>query len=113
MPAMPLLEIAQNRPITSAIRLDETTAERIDQYRANLHFSVDEFVRKAPTYASLRHRDFQKFLRMMESRPAAEMCRKRRRSQNGTENDVARELLQPVAEAAKALETVRAPRPHG
>jgi hypothetical protein len=110
---MPLPEIAQNRPISSVIRLDESTVKRIDQYRADLQVSADEFVSKALTYVFLRHRDFQKFLRMMESRPAAARCRKGRRPENGTGNDVAPELLERVAEAAKALETVSAPRPHG
>ena len=110
---MPLPEIAQNRPISSVIRLDESTVKRIDQYRADLQVSADEFVTKALTYAFLRHRDFQKFLRMMESRPAAARGRKGRRPENGTGNDVAPELLERVAEAAKALETVSAPRPHG
>jgi hypothetical protein len=31
---MPLLEIVQTRQITASIRLDETTAEQIDQYAA-------------------------------------------------------------------------------
>ena len=110
---MPLLEIAQNRAISSVIHLEESTAELIDQYAANLQVSADEFVTKALTYVFLRHRDFQKFLRMMESRPAAERCRKRRRPQNGAGHGVAPELLPRVADAAKALETVTAPRSHG
>ena len=110
---MPLPEIAQNRAISSVIHLDESTAELIDQYRENLQVSADEFVTKALTYVFRRHRGFQKFLRSMESRPAAERCRKRRRPQNGTAKGVAPELLQRVAEAAMALETVSSPRPHG
>jgi hypothetical protein len=110
---MPLLEIAQNRPICTAICLDEFAAELIDQYRANVQVSADEFLKKALAYVFLRHRDFQKFLQIMESRPAAEECRKRRKPQNGTGNGVAPELLQRVAEVAKAVETVSPPRPHG
>jgi hypothetical protein len=34
---MPLLEIIQTRQITASIRLDEPTAEQIDQYAAFLH----------------------------------------------------------------------------
>jgi hypothetical protein len=110
---MPLPEIAQNRPISSAIRLDESTAELINQYRAVLHLSAAEFVKKALNYVFLRHRDFHKFLRIMESRPAAERCRKRRRPLNGTGNGVAPELFQRVAEVAKAFDAVSAPRHHG
>jgi hypothetical protein len=109
---MPLLEIAQNRPISRRIPLEESTAELIDQYAANLQVSAEEFVQNALTYVFSRHRDFWKFLRMIDSRPAAETCRKRRRSQRGSGNGVGPELLQRVAEVAKALEAVSAPRPN-
>ena len=109
---MPLLEIAQNRPISRGIRLEESTAELIDQYAANLQVSAEEFVQNALTYVFLRHRDFWKFLRMIDLRPAAETCRKRRRPQRGSGNGVGPELLQRVAEVAKALEAVSAPRPN-
>jgi hypothetical protein len=39
---MPLLEIVQTRQITATIRLDESTAEQIDQYAAFLHASADD-----------------------------------------------------------------------
>jgi hypothetical protein len=60
----------------------------------------------------LRHRDFRKFLRMLDSRPAAERCCKRRRPQRGTGNGVGPELLDRVAEVAKALEAMSPPPPH-
>jgi hypothetical protein len=109
---MPLLEIAQNRPISRGIRLDQSTAKLIDQYAANLQVSAEEFVKNALTYVFLRHREFRKFLRMIDSRPAAERCRKRRRPQRRTGNGVAPELLQRVAEVAQTLEAVSPPRPH-
>jgi hypothetical protein len=109
---MPLLEIAQNRPISRLIRLDESAAELIDQYAANPQVFADEFLNKALAYVFLRHRDFQKFLRTIESTPAVERCPKRRRPQNGPVHGVGPELLQRVAEAAKALEAVSAPWPH-
>ena len=109
---MPLLEIAQNRPISRRIPLEESTAELIDQYAANLQVSAEEFVQNALTYVFSRHRDFWKFLRMIDLRPAAETCHKRRRPQRGSGNGVGPELLQRVAEVAKALEAVSAPRPN-
>jgi hypothetical protein len=109
---MPLPEIAQNHPVNRMIRLNQSTAELIDQYRANFQVSAEEFVTRALTYVFLRHRDFWKFLRMIDSRPAAETCRKRRRPQRGSGNGVGPELLQRVAEVAKALEAVSAPRPN-
>ena len=60
---MPLLEIVQTRQITATIRLDETTAEQIDQYAAFLRASADEVVDKALTYVFAKDRDFQEFLR--------------------------------------------------
>ena len=110
---MPLLEIDQTRPISRGIRLDESTAELIDQYATNLQVSAEEFVQNALTYVLLRHRDFRKLLRMVDSSPAAEECRKRRRPQRGTGNGIRPELLERVAEVAKALEAVSPPRPHG
>ena len=109
---MPLLEIAQNRSNRRGILLEESTAELIDQYAANLQVSAEEFVQNALTYVFLRHRDFRKFLRMLDSRSAAERCCKRRSPQRGTGNGVGPELLQSVAEVAKALEAVSAPRPN-
>jgi hypothetical protein len=110
---MPLPEIAQNHPVNRMIRLNQSTAELIDQYRANFQVSAEEFVTRALTYVFSRHRDFRKFLRGMESRSAAPRCSKRKSPQNGTGSGVALEVLERVAEAAKALETVSAPRPHG
>ena len=110
---MPLPEIAQNHPVNRMIRLNPSTAEQIDQYRANFQVSAEEFVTRALTYVFSRHRGFQKFLRAMESRPGAARCPKRQRPENGTGNNVALEVLERVAGAAKALETVSTPRPHG
>ena len=64
---MPLLEIIQTRQITATIRLDETTAEQIDQYAAFLHASADEVVDKALAYVFAKDRDFQEFLRTPEA----------------------------------------------
>ena len=109
---MPLLEIAQNRSNRRGILLEESTAELIDQNAANLQVSAEDFVQNALTYVFLRHRDFRTFLRTMESRPAAERCCKRRRPQRGTGNGVRPELLDPVAEVAKALEAMSPTPPH-
>src|ERR1039457_3208014 len=59
---MPLLEIIQTRAVSATIRVDETTAEQIDQYAAFLHASADEVVDKAPAYVFAKDRDFQEFL---------------------------------------------------
>jgi len=60
---MPLLEINQTRRITASIRLDESTATRIDQYAAFLQAPADEIVDKALGYVFAKDREFQDFLR--------------------------------------------------
>ena len=82
-PTMPLLEIVQTRHINATIRLDETTAEQIDQYAAFLHASADEVVDKALAYVFAKDRDFQEFLRTPEAARAAQSLRVRRAPQNG------------------------------
>jgi hypothetical protein len=95
------LEFSHSESATEIRRIEDTVSARL--------WLADGFpIADVLTLLEFRHR-----FRIMESRPAAERCRKRRRPENGTGNDVAPELLQRVAEAAKALETVSAPRPHG
>ena len=63
---MPLLEIVQTRQITASIRLDESTAEQIDQYAAFLHASADEVVDKALAYVFAKDRDFRSFFGLLK-----------------------------------------------
>ena len=79
---MPLLEIIQTRQISATIRVDETTAEQIDQYAAFLHASADEVVDKALAYVFAKDRDFQEFLRTPEAASVAQSLRTRRTQQN-------------------------------
>jgi hypothetical protein len=79
---MPLLEIIQTRRISATIRVDETTAEQIDQYAAFLHASADEVVDKALAYVFAKDRDFQEFLRTPEAASVAQSLRTRRTQQN-------------------------------
>ena len=89
---MPLLEIVQTRQITATIRLDESTAELIDQYAAFLHASADEVVDKALAYVFAKDRDFQEFLRTPEAARATQSLRIRRAPQNGA---VAEPMVHP------------------
>ena len=43
---MPLLEINQTRYISASVRLDESTAEQVDQYAAFVHRSEERRVGK-------------------------------------------------------------------
>src|ERR1700683_1932805 len=71
IPRMPFLENIQTRQVSATIRVDETTAEQIDQYAAFLHASADEVVDKALVYVFAKDRDFQEFLRTPEAASVA------------------------------------------
>jgi uncharacterized protein (DUF952 family) len=96
---MPLLEIIQTRQVSATIRVDETTAEQIDQYAAFLHASADEVVNKALAYVFAKDRDFQEFLRTPEAASVAQSLRIRRTQQNGAASE---SVLQPVKAFRKA-----------
>ena len=98
---MPLLEIVQTRQITASIRLDEATAEQIDQYASFLHASADEVVDKALAYVFAKDREFQEFLRTPEASRATQSLRIRRAPQNGA-------ATQSVPNPAKPARTVEA-----
>lgn len=98
---MPLLEIVQTRQITASIRLDESTAEQIDQYASFLHASADEVVDKALAYVFAKDREFQEYLRTPEAARATQSLRIRRVPQNGAAAD-------PPANATKPVKTVEA-----
>jgi hypothetical protein len=75
---MPLLEINQSRYISASIRLDESTAEQVDQYAAFVHASADDVVDKALTYVFSKDRDFQDFLKTPQAKQVAPALRVRR-----------------------------------
>jgi len=71
---MPLLEINQIRYINAVVRLDETTAEQVDQYAAFVHASADDVVDKALNYVFSKDRDFQDFLKRPQAKQVASNC---------------------------------------
>ena len=98
---MPLLEIVQTRQITASIRLDESTAEQIDQYASFLHASADEVVDKALAYVFAKDREFQEFLRTPAAARVTQSLRIRRAPQNGA-------AVEPIEQPAKPGRTVEA-----
>jgi hypothetical protein len=68
---MPLLEINQTRYISASVRLDESTAEQVDQYAAFVHASADDVVDKALNYVFSKDRDFQDFLKTPQAKQVA------------------------------------------
>ena len=99
---MPLLEIIQTRQISATIRVDETTAEQIDQYAAFLHASADEVVDKALAYVFAKDRDFQEFLRTPEAASVAQSLRIRRTQQNGAAPETVQQSVKPSRKAGDA-----------
>lgn len=82
---MPLLEIAQTRRYVSAmVRIEEMTAQRIDQYAAFMNSSADEVVDKALAYVFSRDKEFQEFLQKPEAVRVQQSLRVRRAGQNGS-----------------------------
>jgi predicted RNA-binding protein YlqC (UPF0109 family) len=78
---MALLEITQSRQITATIRLEEKTAEQVDQYAAFIHASADDVVNHALDYVFSKDRDFQEYLKSAEAGDAAPSLRVRRTPQ--------------------------------
>ena len=99
---MPLLEIIQTRQVSATIRVDETTAEQIDQYAAFLHASADEVVDKALAYVFAKDRDFQEFLRTPEAASVAQSLRIRRTQQNGAPSEAVQQPVKPSRKAGDA-----------
>ena len=99
---MPLLEIIQARQVSATIRVDEATAEQIDQYAAFLHASADEVVDKALAYVFAKDRDFQEFLRTPEAASVAQSLRIRRTQQNGATSVAVQRPVKPSRKAGDA-----------
>ena len=107
---MPLLEINQIRYISAVVRLDETTAEQVDQYAAFVHASADDVVDKALTYVFSKDRDFQDFLKTPQAKQVASTLRIRRgpsRDGKDAPEESVKKLLDGV-ESATAVRVVKA-----
>ena len=105
---MPLLEIAQTRRFVSAmIRIEDTTAQRIDQYAAFMKTTADEVIDKALAYVFAKDKDFQEFLESPQASRVQQSLRVRVASQNGS----SAEPTNGSAKTAKSPETAHDPRP--
>jgi hypothetical protein len=98
---MPLLEINLSHYISASIRLDEATAEQVDQYAAFVHASADDVVDKALNYVFSKDRGFQDFLKTPEAREVAPTLRVRR----GPTKDAKHEAEQPAAKQSAVVES--------
>src|ERR1035437_7037995 len=98
---MPLLEINQTRYISASVRLDESTAEQVDQYAAFVHASADNVVDKALNYVFSKDRDFQDFLKTPQANQVASTLRVRK----GPNKDAKDEAEQPAKKQAAGVES--------
>ena len=94
---MPLLEIAQTRRYVSAmIRVEDTTAHRIDQYAAFTKSTADEVVDKALAYVFAKDKDFQEFLETPEAAQVPMSLRVRSGAQNGSASEAVNGHAKPA-----------------
>ena len=103
---MPLLEINQIRYISAVVRLDETTAEQVDQYAAFVYASADDVVDKALNYVFSKDRDFQDFLKTPQAKQVASTLRIRR-GPNRDGKDAAEESVKKLAAGVESMTAVR------
>ena len=98
---MPLLEINLSRYVNALVRLDETTAELVDQYAAFVHASADDVVDKALNYVFSKDRYFQDFLKTPQARAVAPTLRVRR----GPTKDAKHEAEQRAKKQSAGVES--------
>ncbi len=104
---MPLLEINQSRYISASVRLDETTAEQVDQYAALVHASANDVVDNALNYVFSKDRDFQDFVKTPQAKQVASTLRIRRGpSRDG--KDAAEESVKKLIAGVESTPSVRA-----
>jgi|ERR1700683_1122785 hypothetical protein len=104
---MPLLEINQIRHICASVRLDESTAEQVDQYAAFVHASPDDVVDKALNYVFSKDRDFQDFLKTPQAKQVASTLRVRRGPSKDAE-DAPEQPARKIAAGVESTASVRA-----
>ena len=98
---MPLLEINLSHYLNATVRLDEITAEQVDQYAAFVHASADDVVDKALNYVFSKDRDFQDFLKTPQAKQVASTLRVRR----GPNKDAKEEAEQPAKKLGAGAES--------
>ena len=103
---MPLLEINQIRHISASVRLDESTAEQVDQYAAFVHASADDVVDKALNYVFTKDRDFQDFLKTPQARQVTATLRVRR-GPNKDANDMPEQPAKKQSAGVEPTASVR------
>jgi hypothetical protein len=102
---MPLLEINQIRHISASVRLEESTAEQVDQYAAFVHASADDVADQPLNYVFSKDRDFQEFLKTPPANHVASALRVRRGANKDVTEQPARKVLAGLEPAASVRVT--------
>ena len=98
---MPLLEINLSHYINAVVRLNESTAEQVDQYAALVHAPADDVVDKALNYVFSKDRDLQDFLKTPQAKEIASTLRVRK----GPNRDAKDEREQPAKKLVAGVES--------
>jgi len=96
----------QSRYISASVRLDETTAEQVDQYAAFVHASADNVVDKALNYVFSKDRDFQDFLKTPQAKQVTSTLRIRR-GPNRDGKDTAEQPAKKLVAGVESTASVR------
>ena len=98
---MPLLEITRVRQLTAMLRLNEKTAELVNQYAAFIHCDdADTVIEQALNYVFTKDRDFQEFLKSAEAEHVRPILRVRKSPQSGASNGSSSGASKPVVAPA-------------
>ena len=104
---MPLLEINQSRYISASVRLDESTAEQVDQYAAFVHASADDVVDRALNYVFSKDRDFQDFLKTPQAKQVASTLRVRKGPNKDAKDERAEQPAKKLGAGVGSTASVR------
>jgi len=105
---MPLLEINQTRYISASVRLDESTAEQVDQYAA-FRPRIRQMMlwTRRSTMSFSKDRDFQDFLKTPQAKQVASTLRVRKGPSIGAAEEPAKKLVAGV-ESTPSVRAVKA-----
>ena len=104
---MSLLEINLSHYINALVRLNESTAEQVDQYAAFVLAPADDVVDKALNYVFSKDRDFQDFLKTPQAKQVASTLRVRKGPSNGAAEEPAENSVAGV-ESTPSVRVVKA-----
>jgi hypothetical protein len=104
---MPLLEINLSHYINALVRLDESTAEQVDQYAVFVHAPANDVVDKALNYVFSKGRDFQDFLKTPHAKQVASTLRVRK-CPNKDAKDETEEPAKKLVAGVESTPSVRA-----